>query len=336
MYVQTKKVVIIFIVTIITFVSIINVLYEDVKDTIPQISVISSEELSYKVSYAQNIFNEFSIEGDENDELAMYGASIYQISQQSNAQLSNIVKGSDMTIIVGDTFNDYLDQLIAANESKQFVLIENSNIYDYDNVYQVNINYNSIYNSINQLSKNQKSVVIISNQFSSLAENKYYENQIATNGNIKLEIIKDTTNVVALKDALDNDFAEGFTNVYSLNPYNSSSIIETIKNYNDNLADENETEKKIKTNSEQSISEVNSEQSISEVSSEESTEVSESPRATLRYLSLNKSDFISSSTEEGIFKYDYDASANMKEVIRATLNGKLLSKKELISITNNE
>lgn len=348
MYVQTKKVVIIFIVTIITFASVIDVLYKDVQSTVPQVSVVSSEELSYKVSFAQNIFNEFSIEGDDSADLAMYGASIYQIDQKSKAQLSNIVNGSDTIVIIGDTFNDHLEQLITDNASKQFVLVENSGVYDYDNVYQININYNSVYDSINRVSKNQKSVVVISDEISSLAETRYYEHEIATNGNVKLEVVSNASNVVDLKDKLNKDFAAGFTNVYSLNPYSTSTIIETINDYNNDLIKSQEDSKKSEvsseeTSSEQSDSEVSSEQSISEVSSEEvdseqdeNVEVPELPQVTLRYLSLNQADFLALNSNNQFSTYGYDASKNMTEVIDATLNEKLISKSELISITDNE
>lgn len=339
MYVQTKKVVIIFIVTIITFASVINILYDDAQDTVPQISVVSSEELSYKVSFAQNVFNEFSIEGDDSTELAMYGASIYQIDQKSNAQLTSIVKGSDTIIIIGDTFNDHLKQLISENPTKQFVLVENSGIYDYNNVYQLNIDYNMVYDSINKVAKNKKSVVVISDEISALAETKYYDNEIATNGNIKLEVVSDATNVDGLKDALNKDFEAGFTNVYALDPYNISTVIEAINAYNSKMINSDENQKVSEVTSEKQSSEQNnSEISSGEIDSEqdETVPVSTVPQVTLKYLSLNHADFLAQGTENQFSTYGYDVSKNMKEVISSTLSDELISKSELISITNNE
>lgn len=325
MYLQTKKVVIIYIVTIITFVSIISTLYQDAQDTIPQISVISSEELSYKVSFAQSAYNELSLAGDDSSEFAMYGASIYQIAQKSSAQMNSIVNGSDTTIIIGDTFNEFISQMITENETKQFVLIENSQIFDYDNVYQININYSGIYDAINRLSKEQKSVVYVTDKFSELAENQYLNHDIAANGNVKIEVINNSVDQVGVKAMLQQDLEDGFTNVYSLDPYNNAIIIEEVNNFNETL---------IEKQSEAKLSEVGSENS-EEVQSEV---IADEPvvKAQLKYLTLNQVDFESQDANSNIKKYEYDVSANMEDVTKATQSEHLLSKNELISITNKK
>lgn len=324
MYVQTKKVVIIYIVSVITFVSIISTLYHEAQDTIPQISVISSEELSYKNSFAQSAYNEFSVVGDENSNLAMYGANIYQISQKSSAQMTNIVNGSDTIVIVGDTFNEYLSQLINDNDTKQFVLIENSKIFDNKNVYQINLNYSNIYDRINRMSKDQKSVVFVSNKFSTLAENQYIDHEIAANGNVKFEIIDGTIDQAGIKTILNDDLDSGFTNVYSIDPYDTLTIMETITSYNEHINS---------IQSESTMSELTSDENQTNVSEVE-TDSSELPmEANLRYLSLTEEDFESVEVNSNIAKYGYDVSTNMDDVTNATVDNKLLSKNELISIT---
>lgn len=344
MYVQTKKVVIIYIVTIVTFLSILSSFYRDAQDAVRQISVVTSEELSYKISFAQSIFNDLSIESTDSEEVSLYGASIYQISQKSSAQLTNIVSGSDTIIIVGDTFNEYLADLIEANESKQFVLVENSADFNFDNVYQLNINYKQIYDSINRVSNNQKSVVVLPSEFSSLAEREYYEHEIATNGNIKLEIIEDTSDVATIEDSLRKDLSNGFTNVYSLDPYNNQTIIEVVDSYNNelvaNAAESEAASEQSEANSE--ASEASSE--ASEISSEASEASSEATGeatadlhpATLKYLTLSQVEYLSQNADEGYIKYIYDVSENMKEIIQGTINGQVSQNDELISISNNK
>lgn len=328
MYVQTKKVVIIYIVTLITFASVASNLYRETQSTIPQISVISSEELSYKISFAQSIFNAISLDADGSEELAMYGASIYQIGQTSENQLTNIVNSSSTIVIIGDAFNDYLNQLIVENDERQFVLIENSLTFDYSNVYQLNIDYQTIYSAINRASAHQKSVVVIANSYSKLAEEMYYQSEIATNGNIKLEIVEDTNDVAALKSALDQDFKNGFTQVYSLNPYNNATIIEVINNHNQDIKTAIITQQA----SEASESE-NSELETKVI--DDNDVVDSSAYASLRYLTLSQTDYLSEPDTEYLTKYLYNASDQTKKVIDSTLNEQIKQGSELISITNN-
>ncbi len=327
MYVQTKKVVIIYIVTIITFASVINGLYRETQSSIPQISVVSSEELSYKISFAQSLFNDLSVDGDNTSELARYGASIYQIAQSSSAQLTNIVNSSGTIIVIGDTFNKYLGDLIVENEDRQFVLVENSSNYKYDNVYQINIDYKSVFDSINRMSLHQKSVVVITNEFSSLAESVYYESAIATNGNIKLEIVEDTTDIVSLKSALNKDLQNGFTKVYSFNPYNNSTIIEVINKYNQDIDAANAA-------ASQQSEETDSNASDQETAADDVVVSQE--YASLAYLTLSQNDYLSQTDNANLSKYVYDASKQMKEIINSTMNEQLSHSDELISITNNK
>lgn len=328
MYVQTKKVVIIYIVTLITFASIINNLYRETQNTIPQISVVSSEELSYKISFAQSIFNDLSVDGAEADELSMYGASIYQIAQTSSAQLTNIVNSSNTVIIVGDSFNDYLNDLIIDNPERQFVLVENSLNYDFDNVYQINIDYESIYSAINRLSAHQKSVVVISSEYSEIAQGIYYQSEIATNGNVKLEIVNDTTNVAGLKTALNKDFKNGFTKVYSLNPYNNSTIIEVVNAYNQ------EVQSTIENQALSQASDVDESTVENEVVDVKDI-VDTSAYIDLSYLTLSQTDYLSQDNNKYLSNYLYDASKQMKEVIDSTMKEEISHSDELISITNN-
>lgn len=327
MYLQTKKVVIIYIVTIITFSSLIISLYNKTQNTIPQISVVSSEELSYQVSFAQNIFGDLSIDGSDKQELARYGASVYQISDTSSAQFTNIVGSSEMTIVIGDNFNGYLTDLIDANQDKQFVLVENSNNYNQDNVYQINIDYNQAYDLINKNSTEDiQSLVIISTQYSDLARQMYIEHDIASNPNVRLEVVEDSTDVGALSTAVKKDLNNGFIHVYSIDPYNNSDIMQLINDYNTN-------NQKLRAAAE--TSEVNDSEAASENKGEEQPiDVSTIEDATFKYLTLNKNDILNSQSSELIGTNIYDVNDEITSLINSITKEKIISGDIEISITN--
>lgn len=322
MYLQTKKVVVIFIVMIITFLSIINSLYQETQNTIPQISVVSSEELSFKISFAQNITDGFSVTDNQQQQLARYGTSLYQISDSSSAQFSNIVNSSEMVVVVGDGFNQFLAKVIEANPEKQFVLIENSALFSFDNVYQINIDYMEIYDMINRVSNdNDKSLVIVSDEYSSLAKNQYYEHEIAANANVKLEIVSNTADVTALADAINNDLKNGFTHIYSLDPYNNSTIITTAAQYNDTINNQKQTA---------ATSEVQS----SEESEASSQEVMQASLATVEYLDLNHAEYLNDQSSVETIEYRYDIKDRITTLIDATINDKLKKGNIVVSIKN--
>lgn len=239
MYVQTKKVVIIFIVMAITFGSVINTLYNETQNKIPQISVISSEELSYNVSFARAIFDLLSTEGQEKDVDNYYGSSIYQLSSTSTTQLNNIVKSSNVVIIVGDGFNKSIDEIIAANPDTQFVFVENSETFNFDNTIEIRINYNKIYDSIDRLANEKnKFLLVLSSEYSTLSEEKFFEHKLANNINVKVEVVKKSTDINNFNKTIKTDIQNGFTNVYSLNPYNNQQIEKTILEINKNGSDD--------------------------------------------------------------------------------------------------
>ncbi len=319
MYLQTKKVVIIYIVTVVSLLSVISTLYNETQDKAMQISVVSAEELSYKISFAQNIYSEFSVDSTDQQELTQYGASLYQLTDSSQAQFQNIVNNSDMIVVIGDSFNRGLEQQIVNNEDKQFVLVENSNDFEFDNVYQINIDYTEVYDQINRVSnENNQSLVIICNQYSQLANNIYLEHEIANNPNVKLEIVEDSTDLEAIQKQMETDLQNGFTNVYSLDPYNNSTINETIIKYNDAKALETKTS-----------------ETDSEVASSETTEqVVETKDSTLRYLSLNHNEYLSEHTDTNLVSNIYDVKSQINSLIKQVLDEQLISGDIEISISN--
>lgn len=324
MYLQTKKVVIIYIVTVISLLSVINTLYNETQDKAMQISVVSAEELSYKISFAQNIYSEFSVDSTTQKEFTQYGASLYQLADGSQAQFQNIVNNSDMVVVIGDSFNRGLEKQITDNEDKQFVLVENSNDFEFENVYQINIDYAEVFDQINRLSdENNQSLVIICTQYTQLANNIYLEHEIANNPNVKLEIVEDSTDLEAIQKQLSTDLQNGFVNVYSLDPYNNSTINDSIIKYNERAAMQA-----------QQTSEASSEQT-SEVSSEGDETTAVAKDSTLRYLSLNHNEYLSEHTDTNLVSNIYDVKAQINNLIKQVLNEQITSGDIEISISNN-
>lgn len=313
MYLQTKKVVIIYIVTIITFVSIVSSLYDQTQDKLTQISVISSEEFSYKVSFAQNIYSELAINAESSSNISTYASSLYQLTSNSTAQLNNIVSSSQLLIIVGDGFNQNIEELITENPEKQFVMVENSMEFKQDNVYQINIDYNQIFSAIDRVSnEDEQSLVILSDEFSKLSENEYYASSIANNTNVRLEVISNTTDNVAIKQQINKDLNNGFVNVYNLSPYNNSSLLEIINTYNEK--------------SKQTIDEVDSSETTSEQAQNIDTNVQ------LNFLSLNDGEYFTQ--DINVKAYHYDISEEINDAINATLKEKLINGSTEVSISN--
>lgn len=330
MYLQTKKVVIIFIVTIITSLSLISYLYRETKNTIPQISVVTSEELSFKISFAQNITDGFSVTSTDDQQLARYGSSLYQISNSSSAQFNNIINSSEMIIVVGDAFNDFLEESVSNNVDKQFVLIENSMSYSYDNVYQININYNEIYDAINRVSnEHEKSLLITTNEYSEASSLAFYDHEIATNPYVKIEVIDSTSDLAELATLIQKDLKNGFTNIYSLDPYNGTTILETANQFNQDNATKRLANEKA---SEQSSEETSEE--ISETSSEAETmeQAIEYKDATLHHLELNSNEYLAAQSDVETVTYIYDIKEQIANVASATLKQELKTGNIKVSI----
>lgn len=323
MYLQTKKVVIIYIVTIITAASIINALYNKTQDKIMQISIITSEELSYKTSFAQNIYSEFSVDGLAEGDINRYGSSLFQLPENSQAQFSSIVNSSEMIIVIGDKFNDILPQSISENTEKQFVLVENSQDIKGENVEGINIDYNQVYEKINRVSsKNNKALVITCSAYSDLALNEYFKSEINSNVNVKLLPVDNTTDIVELKQAIADQLNNGFTNVYSLNPYNNQNVVEAVSDFN-------EAQQTAQT----LLSETGSENK-SEVTSENISEEAEDVDiASIKYISLNQGDYLTSEDDLQIDYVIYTVGDEINKLIDDMLSRKISNDQVNISIT---
>ncbi len=323
MYLQTKKVVIIYIVSIITALSIISSLYNEVKETNPQIAVVSPEELSYKVSFAQTILNELTLDVTQEEDALRFSSSLFQIDENASVQFSNIVNSNDITIVIGDNFNSYLPKLVEENEQKQFILLENSANFNYPNVYQLNIDYDEIYSQVNRIANDvNKSLVIVTNQFSDLAENTYYEHKVAANPNVKLVVIDNITDNVQIKNQILEEMNKGYVNVYSLNPYSNSTIIDTVNEFNaDAVVEASETQ-----DGEETIESASSESAASEDEPIES--------AKLKYLTLNQNEYISESNNSNLGAYIYDLNDYLLDIVEESLTGELQTGQRTISITN--
>lgn len=326
MYLQTKKVVIIYIVTIITAVSIINTLYNKTQDTIMQISIVTSEELSYKTSFAQNIYGEFSVDGLAEEDISRYGSSLFQLPENSQAQFSSIVNSSEMVIVVGDSFNDILPQSISENPEKQFVLVENSQDIQGENVEGININYDQVYDDINRVSnENNKALVIVCNAYSDLALNKYYQNDINSNVNVKLLSVDNTTDIVELKELITKQLNHGFTNVYSLNPYNNQTVVEAVSDFNDSEQENQLLQSEISSEEDSEVS--------SSALSEETLSEEELVTAKLKYMSLNQGEYLTNEEELEIEHVIYTVSDEINELIDDMLARKISNDQVNISVT---
>ncbi len=239
MYLQTKKVVIIFIVMIISFMSVITNLYDQAYNQNLNISIISSEELAFNNSYAQNIYSDINTIINEKDASGQhFNLNIYQINE-SSIQLENIVKSSDVNIIIGDSFNNSIVDIVNREKDKQFILVENSLSLMGQNIVTINTDYQKIFKQINQLTTDkQKSLVIFSNEYSNLALAEYYKSGLSSNENVQVINVEDTSDNVKVKSTILSGLKQGYTNVYSFDPYNNQILIETMDSYTASESDD--------------------------------------------------------------------------------------------------
>lgn len=334
MYVQTKKVVIIFIVMIITFGSVINTLYNETQNKIPQISVISSEELSYDISFAQSIFGLLSSEGQENDLANYYGSSIYQLSSASTTQLNNIVKSSNVVIIIGDSFNKTIDKIIAANPETQFVFVENSETFNFDNTVEIRLNYNKIYDSIDRLANEKnKFLLVLSSEYSTLSEDKFFEHKLANNINVKVEVMNKSTEINNFNKTIETDFKNGFTNVYSLSPYSNQQIEKTILEFNksdsDTLIEPLNENNEDSDQSEETTSDESKNNDDANVEDNQDTNVVVKE---FTFLNLDSNFDIASKDDLTLVPLNYNIEESVKEIVEAINEKKMLNKDITISL----
>lgn len=331
MYVQTKKVVILFIVTIISFSSVIYTLYNQliIADKLA-ISIISSEELSFNNSYAQKIFYEISFEMNDEQVIDSINSNIFQVSNDRDFQLKNAIESNDTNIIYGDNFNDYLVELIQLYPEKQFILIDNSRIFEYANVYQINFDYQGLYDSINRVSTVENpSLVIISDEYSALSKDSYLNSDIANNTNIKLQVVSKSADNVAVKDEMLKNIDLGFDNVYVIDPYNNQVIIDAVNSYNQDVTTFN-TQLEEQASEESSASE--SEQTT-ETPSEE-TVVEPKSYVYLQYLTFDTNEYLKETQSEYILTYKYSVNSEIKKVVNNNLKEKLSSGLKTIDLAS--
>ncbi len=341
MYVMTKKVVIIYLVTIITFTSLVTTAYQGGLNKSGSIAVVTSEELAFYNTFAQNIFSNIDDSGAVDDKDGRLASeNIFQIDDES--QLEKIVGNYDLNIIFGDQFNASIPALVEINSEHQFVLIENSLDIKADNVYQINIDYEQLYARINdKVNKNNKAMVILVDQFSQLSVNSYIDNNIAANPNIKLLTVDNTSDNVKLKAEIADGLEKGFTTVYALDPYNNQLLIESIDEYNQELITIKQEEKLSEieeANSESS--EANSESSEANSESLEVTstlteeELESLPYASLHYLAMNQTDYQTASNYQFIHAYNYNPNEQINSIIESNAEQIYVSGKALIAITS--
>lgn len=332
MYIQTKKVVIIFIVTVISFSSIIYNLYQQllIADKLA-IAIISSEELSFNNSYAQKIFYEISFEMNDEDVNESINSNIFQVSSDRDLQLKNAIESNDTNIIYGDNFNQYLVDLIELYPDKQFILIDNSITYDYANVYQINLDYTELFDAINRVSTiDSPSLVILSNEYSTLGYDTYLQSSIATNTNVKLQVVSNSSDNVAVKEEMLTNINDGFADVFVVDPYNNQVIIDAINSLNQEIDTYN-------TQLEQAEeSAVNSEETSSTTTTEETSEVVEQPKENvhLNYLTFDTNEYIKETQTEYIKTYGYSINEEIKKVINNNLLEKRSKGKKTVTISS--
>lgn len=327
MYVQTKKVVIIFIVTIITSLSIIVSLYSNNHEQV-SISVITAEELAFNNSFAQNIFNNISVSGvnGESKNKLRSVASIYQIDDDREYQFDNVVSSSNINVIFGDQFNAYINDALQAYPNSQFILIENSMEFTADNVFQLSIDYEQLFSYIDSnTSEENKSLLIIATEFSSLGYDKFINSKYANNTNIKLINVQDTSENVKIRNDVDDALSHGFTNVYVLDPYNNQVVLNAVEEYNESLTVASETQSS-------ETSEVKSSETSKTQSNDTSKEIDDIVPASLIYLALNETEREQGEYYEYAISISYNSFEEIEKVIESNLQGNVVSDSKSYSL----
>lgn len=162
--IHLKHLIIPFIVCMITITTMIYNNY-DMKNNSTQlnISFLYTNNSIDIASSEKNIWNALRDVQESRFEKSLKSPDVQQIrldyiqansSGDMSTKLKNYSENSDVIVVIGNEFNEYLDAQIKKNISTKYILINNEQIFDYKNTVKINYDYRAIINDINQMDSN--------------------------------------------------------------------------------------------------------------------------------------------------------------------------------------
>ncbi len=161
MYVQLKKVVIV-VIFLLSIIGLLGFQNYQLKGTFYNVLLVSNEDDTTTESLTKLVWDEI-VTLNVDEDITKYFTNInYKYLEVKNPQdlkrnLENQNGVNDMTIIIGDTYNDYLQDFIDSNPTTKLVLIENTSNLNGENVYKINIDWKDIFESTRQYLKEETS-----------------------------------------------------------------------------------------------------------------------------------------------------------------------------------
>ncbi len=159
MYVQLKKVVII-VIFLLSIIGLLGFQNYQLKGTFYNVLLVSSEDDTTTESLTKVVWDQI-INLNVDEDITKYYTNInYKYLEVKNPQdlkrnLENQNGVNDMTVIIGDDYNDYLEDYIETNPTDRIVLVENSSKLSGENVYKINIDWNEIFLSAHDYLKKE-------------------------------------------------------------------------------------------------------------------------------------------------------------------------------------
>lgn len=159
MYVQLKKVVIVFI-FLISIIALLGFQNYQLKGTFYNILLVSSEDDTTTESLTKEVWDQVANLNVDEDITKYYTNINYKYLEVKNPQdlkrnLENQNGVNDMTIIIGDDYNDYLQDFIDTHPTSKIILIENNSNLSGENVFKINIDWDEIFLSVHDYLKKE-------------------------------------------------------------------------------------------------------------------------------------------------------------------------------------
>ncbi len=149
MYVQLKKVIIVFI-FLFSIIGLLTFQNYQLKGTFYNVLLVSPEDDTTSESLTKIVWDQVSNLNVDEDITKYYTNINYKYLEVKNPQdlkrnLENQNGINDMIIIIGDTYNEYLKDYIDSHPTSKVVLIENTSKISGESVYKINIDWEELF-----------------------------------------------------------------------------------------------------------------------------------------------------------------------------------------------
>lgn len=244
MYVQLKKVVIIFI-FLISIIFLLAFQNYQLKGTFYNILVVSNQEETSTESLTKVLWEQIEDLNTDEDILKYYTNINYRYLEVKNPQdlirnLNEQSSSNDLIVIIGDSYNKYLPRFIEENPSKKIVLVESNSEIKGENVYKISLDWESIYFKVSEyieyqyeqaiknksINKEDKLKVVYFKE--SKEDIKYEDFKEIISENIDLIPIEINQSVNDLNKEIKDYYNSGINNFINLNFEKQSDITKTL------------------------------------------------------------------------------------------------------------